>query len=55
MSIYNGYCDENEDEREGEDVFEDLGKYDAYEGWPEDSCGPEYFLNKGLNRRTEED
>jgi hypothetical protein len=51
---YNGWADSREEEREGLDVFEDLGKYDDYEGWPEGSCGPEYFLNKGVNRRDEE-
>jgi hypothetical protein len=50
---YNGWMDEREDEREGEDAFEDLGKYDAFEGWPEDTVGPEYWLNKGLNRRID--
>jgi hypothetical protein len=57
MSIYNGYCDDEEDEREGEDLFMqgEAGKYDAYEGWPENASGPEYWLNKGLNRRRKED
>jgi hypothetical protein len=33
----------------------EAGKYDAYEGWPENASGPEYWLNKGLNRRRKED
>jgi hypothetical protein len=50
---YNGWNDAPEDEREEMDAFEDLGKYDAFEGWPEDTVGPEYWLNKGLNRRID--
>jgi hypothetical protein len=54
---YNGWSDSPEDEREELDAFEqgDAGKYDAFEGWPADTCGPEYWLNKGLNRRRKED
>ena len=41
-----GWEDSPEDEREGLDVFNDLGKYDAYEGWPEETAGAEYWLYK---------
>jgi hypothetical protein len=47
---YNGYNDEREEEREALDVFDDLGKYDEFEGWPEGSVGPEYWLMKGIHR-----
>lgn len=44
----NGYQDDPEDETEMLGAFEDMGKYDEWEGWPEDMAGPVYWLYKGL-------
>lgn len=48
----NGWFDAPEWEREAE-IPDDLGKYDEYEGWPEDSCGPEYWLHRRDAERGE--
>ena len=50
---WNGWNDSREEEREGLDAFDaaDMGKYDTFEGWPEDTAGPEYWLLKGIHRR----
>jgi hypothetical protein len=49
---FNGWQDSKEEEREAE-IPDDLGRYDTYEGWPEESSGPEYWLHKRDAERGE--
>jgi hypothetical protein len=56
VSPYNGYPDEPEDEREVRQAWEaeewpdelPQGYRAAWENWPEEECGPEYWLLKGM-------
>lgn len=63
MSPYNGYPEEPEDEREGREPWESeewpeelpMGYRDAWENWPEEDCGPEYWMLKGMEQDAERD